>query len=345
MSTKLANLRKSLEKKDKFNLGLSPVKDWINVGNAGMNNMISEDMRYSIPVGRVSAFAGLQGTGKSFLMANIIKNAQEKGYFAVYVDTEYATGDGFMEKIGVDMSEDKFLAVNTSIIEEVVDFSSELLKNTDKDDKIIYIIDSLSNLQPEKDAEKFNDAKVAYGQGLREKMMKQLVTNLNSKCGDRNLAVIFTAHMYVNGMDAYGNPVLKPNVGEGTLYLPSVVVQLSKGILKDGKEISGIKVKGKILKSRFSKSGGTCEFELPWNAGMDFYDGAVDVLVDSGVVERNGAWYSFTDKETGETVKFQKKNFEEYADKLMEYYADRNGGITEKDETETNVKYVENKDA
>jgi translation elongation factor P/translation initiation factor 5A len=77
---------------------------------------------------------------------------------------------------------------------------------------------------------------------------------------------------------------------------------------------------------------------------MDFYDGAVDVLVDSGIVERNGAWYSFTNRETGETVKFQKKNFEEHADKLMEYYAGEGGEIVENDSTETNIEYLNNKE-
>jgi len=337
----LNKLKKAVEKKE-FNTGLSPVKDWVSTGNAGLNNIINEDMLESIPVGRVTAFAGLQGSGKSFIVANIIKNAQEKGYFVVYLDTEYATGDGFMEKIGVDLDEDKFMAVNTSLIEEVTEFSSELFKSTDKDDKIFFVIDSLSNLQPERDVKKFDDGTQAFGQGLREKQLKMLVTNLNSKCGNRDMAVVFTTHMYVNGSDAYGNPILKPNVGEGTLF-PSVVIQLSKKELKEGKDVTGIRVTAKVLKSRFSKMGAKCEFELPWDRGMDFYDGAIEVLETAGIVERNGAWYSYTD-DSGETVKFQKKGFDEHAEYLMKKYS-KLDQIQEKDEVDAHAEYIEGQDS
>lgn len=336
----LSKLKKSLEKKD-FNIGLSPVRDWISTGNSGLNNMISQDLRFSIPVGRVSAFAGLQGSGKSFIIANIIKNAQEKGYFAIYLDTEYATSDGFMEKIGVDLDEDKFMAVNTALVEEVTSFFSELLKSTDKEDKIIFVVDSLSNLQMKRDADKFEKGEQAYGQGLREKMLKQLVTNMNSKCGDRDMAIVFTSHMYVSGMDNYGNAILKPNIGEGTLFLPSVVVQLSKKELKENREAVGIQVTAKNLKSRFAMTGKTCEFDLPWDRGMNFLDGSLQVLEEHGVVDKNGGWYSYTNKETGEVVKFQKNDYEDHVDILMDYYGGKEVEIVEKSEIDANLEYYE----
>lgn len=335
----LAKFKKALEKKDKFNIGLSPVRDWISTGNAGLNNIISGDMNKGIAVGRTTAFSALQGAGKSFLLAHCLANAQKKGYFAVYIDTEYATGDGFMEKIGVDLSEEKFMAINTSIIEEVIDFSAELFKNTDKDDKIVLVIDSLSNLQPAKDMEKFDDAKVAYGQGLREKLLKLLVNNINSRIGDRNMAFLFSSHVYVAGMDHYGNPILKPNIGEGTLFIPSSVVSLSKKEMKEGKEVAGISVKCKMLKTRFTKLSSQCEFNLPWNTGMDFYDGAMEILEEAEVVTRNGAWYSYGDQTTGEEIKFQRKNFEEHADKLLSMYGSHE--VEEKDEMESHLEMLE----
>lgn len=337
--SKLSKFKKALEKKDTFNLGLSPVRDWISTGNAGLNNILSGDMRKGVAVGRVTGLAGLNGTGKSFLLANIIREAQHKGYFCIYLDSEYATSDGFMEKIGVDMDEEKFMAVNTSILEEVIEFSSLLFKNTDPEDKILFAIDSLSNLQMANDEKKYDEGKAAYGQGLREKMLKQIVTNLNSKCGDRNIAILFSSHEYVAGQDAYGNPILKPNVGEGTMYLPSSVVRLSKKDLREGKEVTGISVKCKMIKSRFTKNGSECEFSLPWNAGMDFLDGALEVLEEAGTVQKNAAWYSYTNQETGEVVKFQRSNFNEHADILLDYYGERE--IEEKTEEEAHTEYVD----
>lgn len=318
-------LKKALEKKDKYNLGMSPIPDWISTGNAALNNIISGDMRLGCPVSRSTIIGGLQGSGKSFIVSNIAKNAQEKGYFVVFIDTEYSVGEGFMEKIGVSMDEDKFMAVNISIIEEAIEFVADLFKNTDKEDKILLALDSLSNLQPEGDSKKFDDAKVAYGQGLREKMLKQLVNNVNSRVGTRNMAFVTTSHMYVAGSDTYGNPILKTNVGEGTLFLPSVGLELSKAPLKEGKDLVGINVKCKTFKTRYTQLGKKCEFALPWDRGMDFLDGSLDVLEDAGVVLRNGGWLSYSDPENGQEIKFQKSTYHEHANVLMDMYANRKG--------------------
>lgn len=339
--SRIAKFRKQLEKKDKFNIGLSPVRDWISTGNAGLNNIISNNMWNGVATGRGTAFAGLNGTGKSFLAANVIREAQKKGYFVVFIDTEFAASDDFMTKIGVDISEEKFMPVNTSIIEDVTEFTSELFKNTEKEDKILLVIDSLSNLQPERDVSKYEEGKQAFNQGLREKMLKQLVTNICSKVGDRNMAFIFTCHMYVNGSDVYGNPILKPNVGEGTLFLPSSVVQLSKRELKDGKEITGIKVAAKMIKTRFTKLGSACSFDLPWDTGMDFLDGALETLEEAGVVEKNGGWYSYVDTETGEVLKFQSSKFTEHSDRLLDLYAELTGPVEEKSEEESFVETLD----
>lgn len=326
---KLLKFKNAIAKKDKFDIGLSPIDDWINTGNAALNEIISGDMRLGIPVGRSSIFAGLQGSGKSFIVSNIAKNAQEKGYFVIYIDTERSISEGFIEKIGVSMDEEMFMPVNTAIIEEVIDFTSEVFKNFDKEDKILLVLDSLSNLQPERDISKFDKGEVSYGQGLREKMLKQLVTNVNSKIGGRNMAFVMTSHMYVAGQDVYGNPVLKPNIGEGTMFIPSVGVQMGKKPLKEGKQgLVGIRVESKTFKTRFNQLGKSCTFDLPWDKGMDFYDGALDVIASAGVIIQNAAWYSYTDKETGEVIKFQSKDFKNHAEKLMAYYAEAKGSIT-----------------
>ena len=339
----LDKFKKALEKKDKFNIGMSPIPDWISTGNAALNNIISGDMRLGVPVGRSTIIGGLQGSGKSFIISNIAKNAQEKGYFVVYIDTEFSVGEGFMEKIGVSMDEDKFMAVNISIIEEAIEFVADLFKNTTKEDKIFLALDSLSNLQPEGDAKKFDDSRVAYGQGLREKMLKQLVNAINSRVGGRNISFVTTTHLYVNGSDAYGNPIMKPNVGEGTLYIPSVGLELSKNPLRDGKSLVGINVKCKTFKTRYTQLGKTCTFALPWDSGMEFLDGSLEVLEEAGVVERNGGWLKYVNKSTGDEIKFQKSTYHEHADLLMEYYAEKGGEVVEKEEDEANIEMVTEK--
>ena len=41
-----------------------------------------------IPIGKITELAGLSGTGKSYMAAQIASNAQKKGIFVVYFDAE-----------------------------------------------------------------------------------------------------------------------------------------------------------------------------------------------------------------------------------------------------------------
>ena len=328
----LVKFRKAMEKQsDTFNIGFSPIPEWITTGNLALNAIISGNPRLGVPVGRTTMLSGLSGTGKSFLVANIIREAQAKGYFCIVLDTENSLGDSFMEKIGVDISEDMFMPVSVYSIEEVTKFLSELLKNTEKGDKICLIIDSLSNLDTEGDMTKFDEGKIAYGQGLKEKLYKSLVRNINTKVGNRNMISVINTHMYVNGSDSYGNPILKPSCGSATMYIPSIGVELSKVDLKEGKEQVGITIKAKTYKTRYTSLGQKCQFDLPWDTGMNPYDGIIPFLENRGIISRAGAWYSFKNL-AGEEIKFQKKNIEEHIDAILDVFDQHHGEVVELEE-------------
>lgn len=325
-------LRKALQKKDKYNLTFSPIQGWISTGNMALNSVISGDMQKGIPVSRSTIISGLSGTGKSFLVSNIAKNAQKDGFTVIYCDTENSVGDEFMTKIGVDLSEDKFQPMSLYSIDQFMEFFSDILKNTEKDEKILLVVDSLSNLEPEGDIKKNEEGRVAYGQGLKEKLFKQLVRNVNSKCGDRSMAAVFIAHEYVNGSDTYGNPILVPSVGKGTIFIPSIGLSLTKKDLKEGKEQVGISVVCKTFKTRYTSLGKKCEFALPWDRGMDELDGVIGILEDEGIITRSGAWYSYT--LDGEVKKFQSRNLKDHIDVLLPLYTANVGEIVEMENDE-----------
>jgi recombination protein RecA len=297
-------------------------------------------MRKGFPVSRTTLISGLNGTGKSFMMANAIKNAQEKGYFAVLLDTENSLGEGFMEKIGVDLDEDKFMAVSIYSIQDTMAFLSDLFANTTKEDKVFIGIDSLSNLEPEGDMNKNADGKVAYSQGLNQKLYKQLVRYVNTQIGQRNAICVMNAHEYVAGQDAMSNPIYKPAVGEGTQYLPSVSLSIKKSDLREGSVSKGIIVRFQAIKTRFTKVKQKCQFDLPWDEGMDPLDGSIDFFEEMEIIKRAGAWYSYTNQDTGEIIKFQSKNLKDHIDYLFTLYASHTGGPEEKEDDEANVEMI-----
>lgn len=334
--SKLLKLRKKLESKDK-NVGFSVIPEWISTGNLALNAIISGNPLRGFPVRRLSFLSGLQGTGKSFLLANAVREAQALGYVCVVMETENSIDEEFMERIGVDLSEDAFMPVSVHSIEEATEIFSEILKAFSREDKVFLFVDSLSNLDTEKDMQKFEDGKVAYGQGLKEKLMKQFARNVASQIGHRNMGCLMNTHLYVSGQDAYGNPKYQPSCGTATLFIPSVGLEIAKKDLKEGKEQVGIKVSAKTYKTRYNLLGQTCEFDLPWDEGMNKYDGLLPFLEAEGVIKKNAAWYSFIDK-NGEEVKFQKKNMMDFIEDILDLFEGKE--VEEQDETENNVEQM-----
>ena len=79
------------------------VNEWIPTGSKWLDAIICKGRHAGIPVGKISEIAGLPGTGKSFLAAQIAGNAQKMGIDVVYFDSESAIDPSFMERAGCDL--------------------------------------------------------------------------------------------------------------------------------------------------------------------------------------------------------------------------------------------------
>lgn len=97
MDKKIQALRKSLEK-NHISTTISEPDVWLSSGNMALNFIMTGDFTRGIPNRRTIMYWGLPGTGKSFLAALAAKEAQDKGYFVVYFDTEDAIHTEYMEK-------------------------------------------------------------------------------------------------------------------------------------------------------------------------------------------------------------------------------------------------------
>ena len=80
------------------------VSEWIPTGSRWLDSIICRGKLAGIPVGKVSELAGLEGSGKSYMAAQIAANAQKMGIDVIYFDSESAIDPEFMKKAGCDMS-------------------------------------------------------------------------------------------------------------------------------------------------------------------------------------------------------------------------------------------------
>jgi recombination protein RecA len=106
---------------------------------------------------------------------------------------------------------------------------------------------------------------------------------------------------------------------KGIPFHASVRIRLSSiGAIKakvNGQDtIIGSRVKAKLVKNRVGPPLRECEYEVYFDSGIDDYSSWLTTMKDYGLVGQSGAWYSWTDKRTGEIIKFQSK---EFVDKII----------------------------
>lgn len=319
--SKLEKLRKGLEKKEIFTEMNEP-SEWISSGNAALNYRLTGRLDIGIPNKRSILFWGESGTGKTFLTSNAAKAAQAKGYKIIYVDSEDSISEDYMKKIGIDLSDDMFIPILVDTIEEATAAISEVFLVMEPEDKFILIIDSLAGLLTEKEEGEFEKGTAKGDMGQLAKKLKLFVKNINKKISNYDAFCIMVTHAYLNQDMLNGEGKWICSGGKGMQFFPSMSMKLEKAKLKEGEDktkVNGVRIKAEVTKTRFTSPNQKCELKVPYNTGLEFTDGLLEVLEEDGVVSRNGAWYSFVYKD--ETVKFQASKLADHYEKIMEIYS------------------------
>jgi RecA/RadA recombinase len=74
---------------------------FVSTGSYALNRVISGDYTKGIPIGMITQFMGEASTAKTVFATHILKDAQQKGYYAMLVDSENAYNPEFAESLGL----------------------------------------------------------------------------------------------------------------------------------------------------------------------------------------------------------------------------------------------------
>lgn len=294
----LKDFKKTLGKMANIVTDFGPPKFWYSTGNLALNKLISGSFSKGIPQGRITCLAGPSGSGKSFILSNIVKNAQAEGAFVVMLDSEHALDIGYLKKIGVDVSEDKFLYAGVTTFSDVVSVLSEFVQSYEKtygrdnpdSPKVVLALDSIDMLITDSEDKHFQEGNQKGDQGQRAKQAKHMLRTVVSRIKRNPMAFIVTHQVYPNAdlMNGQGLWI----INNAIRYSASQILLIVPAKLKEGTEIIGVRMKVETYKSRFAQAGKKTEVEVPYASGMDPYSGFLDIMEDLGVVKAAGAWKS-----------------------------------------------------
>jgi recombination protein RecA len=291
------------------------VKEWVGTGSTMLDLAISNRKYGGFPVGRVSEITGLEQSGKSLLAAHALLNTQKKGGLAVYIDTENAIATEYLSAIGLNLKDMLYIPLETvEDIFETVDVIIDKVRSSDKDRLVTIVVDSIAGASTKTEmAADFDKDGYATAKALIISKAMRKITNL---IGRERICLIITNQLRQKlNAPAFSDPWTTPG-GKGIPFHASVRLRLSSiGAIKakrEGRdEIVGSRVKAKLVKNRVGPPLRECEYEVYFDSGIDDYSSWLTTMKEYNLVSQSGAWYSWTNKDTGEIIKFQSKEFVE----------------------------------
>lgn len=256
---------------------------FINTGVYIVNALISKSiLKGGVADDRVTVFAGDSGTGKSYLIYNICRNAQKDGYYVLFIDTEHSVTKSVLKDFGVDTSDDKLKLVSSNKVESLKIFLTQFLDNLKKEKnegkelpKIMIALDSIGQLASEKEKEDAIDGKNKVDMS-RAKGIKQFFRIINADMGYLNIPMVASNHTYKDINSFFPTEIMSG--GKGAEYTASTIIFLSKAKLKTGREddqdlgSTGLTITAKAYKNRFARPK-KVKFEIDHEYGTNTYKG------------------------------------------------------------------------
>lgn len=290
--------------------------EWVSTGSPMLDLAIANRPHGGLPVGRITEITGLEGSGKSLLAAHAIADTQRKGGLGVYIDTENALNQDFLEAIGVDIK--KMLYVPLETIEDIfeaIDSIIESIRAADGDKKklVTIVVDSVAGASTKVEiSADYDQAGYATQKAIIISKAMRKVTNL---IGRERISLIFTNQLRTRMGVSFGDPWTTSG-GKAIAFHASCRIRLKQmGQLKAKvggvEQIVGIKTRAQVVKNRMGPPLRSIDFDIYFDSGIDNYGSWLEMMKTYKIVNQSGAWYTYVDTETGEELKFQAKNFEE----------------------------------
>jgi len=228
------------------------------------------------------------------------------------IDTETAVSREFFDAIGVDVSKLLYVSVDTvEDIFETIETIIEKVREKDAQKLVTIVVDSVAAASTKKEMEADYD-KDGYATD-KAIIISKAMRKITNTIGRQKIAVIFTNQLRQKLGVMFGDPWTTSG-GKALAFHASVRLRLKNvGQIKmkiGGQDkIVGISVRAQVVKNRLGPPLRSADFEIYFDRGIDNYGSWLTSLKENKLVKQGGAWYEYTDTDTGEIIKFQSKDF------------------------------------
>ena len=245
-----------------------------------------------LPRGRVIEIFGPESSGKTTLALHAVANAQKKGGIAAFIDAEHALDINYARKLGVNC--DELLVSQPDTGEQALEIADMLLRSGAID---VMVIDSVAALVPRAEIEgEMGDSHM----GLQARLMSQALRKLTGTIGKTNTCLIFINQIRMKIGVVFGNPETTTG-GNALKFYASVRLDIRRvGAIKNGNDVVGNRTRVKVVKNKMAPPFKEAEFDITYGEGISQVGDLLDMGVETGAVEKSGAWYSYKGERIGQ---------------------------------------------
>ena len=235
---------------------------------------------------------GPESSGKTTITLQIIAEAQKLGGMAAFVDAEHALDPGYAKKLGVDV--DNLLVSQPDYGEQALEITEALVRSGAID---VLVVDSVAALVPKAELDgEMGDSHM----GLQARLMSQALRKLTGTVSKSRTCLIFINQIREKIGVMFGNPETTTG-GRALKFYSSVRIDIRRiAAVKEGDVVVGSRTKVKIVKNKVAAPFRDAEFDILYGEGISREGDVLDLAVANNIVEKSGAWYSYSGERIGQ---------------------------------------------